>query len=286
MKNKIAVLCMLFLCFNVVGQDLELMKFSYDLQSLGDVDYNKSSLKLKLPTKVGENYFIHGIDAEVYDFSYDQNILINKSELSEVYNFSYALNYFHKLSDVWSFHTYAKISLSSTLESSVTSSDLFPTGGLFFHKRKGKKNAFSHLSLGVAYTARFGKPMLVPVVRYTKKVNEKFLYTLGLPSTHLKYNFDKKRNVKFGVELSGMQANISNPFLYEGKKASDIALNTGTLGLEYNYKLSKSWSIFGKAGYTLWNNYSLLDDDKEEVYNFDTTNGFSFSTGIKFNFTR
>ncbi|WP_196893384.1 DUF6268 family outer membrane beta-barrel protein [Aureivirga marina] len=287
MKVRLFFLGLFFVCLHSKAQDREFFRFSYKLNPMGDVEMNETSVRFTIPTKISEDKFLfHTIGGSYYDFSYHDTFYFQTENLENIYSFHYTLAYNQKVSENWRMHMYARIALNSNLEGSLSTSDFFPTGGMVFNKRKGGKTNFSNLSLGVAYTTRLGKPRVIPVIKYYKQINAFMAYNIGLAETFFKYSFDQRKSLKFGIQLNGFNANISNSLYVDGKQASNIVFSTGNLGLEYNYKLSESWSIFGRGGYSLWNTYALEDDDYNKVYEFDTTTNWFFSTGIKFNFSK
>jgi len=287
MYKKVKFIVILSLMtFNAHGQFYEgvaLIDYAIAPTSEDGVDFSKISAKYSYPKKLKKGVLINSVGVDYFQMNYDSHFEIETQDLENLYNINYNLRYVYPLDSKWVLMGQVGASLSSNLRNSIQSDDFIFTGGINAIKRGGTLDNPSRLLLGFNYVTLTGKPRVLPMISYVKKVNDTFSYGLGFPNTYAKFNFNEKNSLKSLIWVNGFYTNLSNPIFInanmEAKKASFRAL---LLGLEYGHLLNKRTSIILKGGYTLSNEYLLLDMNNNEVYNFNTTSEPYFSIGLKF----
>jgi hypothetical protein len=261
-----------------IGIDYTLAPLSED-----GVDFSKASAKLRLPTQLKKGLLLNSFGVDYYKLNYSNSFDIQTNELEKLYAINYSIGYVRPLTAKWILMGQVGTSLSSNLTRSISSDDFIFRGGINAIKRGGTLENPSRLTFGLNYTTITGEPRILPMISFTKKVNDKFSYGIGFPNTHAKYNFNEKHSLKSLIWINGFYSNLGNPILVdadiEAEKASYRAVS---FGLEYNYLLNSNISLILKGGYSVSNEYHLLDTNNNEVYDFDTTPEPYFSVGLKY----
>jgi hypothetical protein len=98
--------------------------------------------------------------------------------------------------------------------------------------------------------------------------------------------FNDKNELRLFAELDGFYANIQNEieFVRDGSSriADDISMTVVLGGLRYDYYFTEHLLIFAKAGYTIYNDIRLRNEDKDDIYTINDTNTFYARAGIEF----
>jgi len=247
------------------------------------VDFSKISAKFSYPIKLKKGVLINSLGVDYFQMGYDDNFEIETQDLENLYNINYNLRYVYPLGNKWALMGQVGTTLSSNLRSSIQSNDFIFTGGINAIKIGGTLEKPSRLLFGLNYITVSGKPRVLPLISYIKKVSDKFSYGLGFPNTYAKYNFNEKHSLKSLIWVNGFYTNLSNPiFINSNIEAEKVSFRAISLGLEYNYFLNKRTFLILKGGYTMSNKYLLLDMNNNEVYNFNTASEPYFSIGLKF----
>lgn len=263
--------------------DDDVFSFNYTLAPTGndDVDFYKTDFKLSVPLK--KDMLSNTMAFNYYQFDY-YDTDFDTGELSDLYDLSYNLSHTYLLGDKWNINSAIGVSLVSNLEGSVSFDDMLVNGSLAFIKRGGSKEKPSQFTFGAMYSTITGKPRVLPIISYEKKVNEKFSYQLGFPKTFVEYKLNIKNTFKSKLELDGYYGNLSNPiYINISEQVNKVSFSSTSLGLEYNYWMGDCWTIVFSGAYSLLIDYKLENNKNDSTYKFNTKNQPYFSTGIKFN---
>lgn len=262
-----------------------LFSFNHTMMS-GDnnnLDFYKTNLTLNLPLKLKRGFLINSVNFNYYQINYSNTSIIT-SDINELYSIKYTLTYIRPLSKKWSISTQAGVSLASNLKSSITSNDFVYNASLLAIKKGGNTKQPSRLMFGLAYSTFSGEYRFLPIINYTKVINNKFSYGIGFPRTYFKYNINSRNILKIQAELNGLNANLSNPLgVNTNNLAQKASFTTAGLGLEYTYWMDNNWAISFNGGYAIYNNYELQDENYNKVHEFKVEPAPSFSAGLKFN---
>ena len=223
--------------------DDDLFSFNYTLAPTGndDVNFYKTNFKLSLPIK--KDILFNTLAFNYHQFNY-YDVNFSKDELSSLYELSYKLNHTYLLDDKWSLNSTLGVSLVSNLDNAISFNDIFLNGSLAFIKRVGTKEKPSHFTFGAMYTTITGRPSVLPIINYEKKVNEKFSYQIGFPEAYAQYKLNERSTLKTKLELDGYYGNLSSPvFINISEQVNKVSFSSTSLGLEYNYWMGDCWTI-------------------------------------------
>lgn len=280
-KNVFIALLLLLGGINVVGQNRDLLNIEFGALPTNDetVSLNTVELKLKIPVKLKKGVLINGISYSKVKLNYEDEQLLNTNEIEEFNFISYSLSYIRKMNDKWSYSLYVSPEITSNFESSLTFEDVNINGGIIFNKTTNS----GYLSFGVIKNSRFGLSIPIPIVRFSKQVNEKLSYELGIPVTKVQYQFNKRNNASLFVKPKGFTANLSNNIQINNGLASKANYMSVITGLNFQHLIDECWSINLNGGYQIYSKYSLKTNNTK-IYEFNTSNGMYGSVGLNFNF--
>lgn len=269
--------------------DKELLSINYTYAPTGndDHDFSKIDMRFGLPIKLKNGFLRNSVNFNYFKTNFEDDISFNTTDLEQVYGINYGLMYTHNLSDKWGLNLRGGVSLTSNLTDKISGDDLQFIGGVTAVKRGGTFDKPSKFVFGLGYATITGKPRVIPLVSFTKRINDKFSYGIGFPRTYALYKVNEKSTLKGMLWMNGYYSNLSDPvdigYNVDAEKSSFSAI---ALGLDYSYRLNKLWSIVFKGGYSLKSKYDLLDSENEIIYNFDSSAKPYFSTGVKINLNR
>lgn len=286
MRTKI---CFIVFCFIAVGVKAQiepnLFSFDYTMTPEGDdeIEFYKTSIGVQVPIKLKKGMLINGLGFDYFQLNHN-GANFNTDALDKIYRLNYLLMYIRPLSNSWSLMLRGGTSVSSNLASSIQSDDFLFNAGLSFVKKGGSAEKPYRFTFGVGYTAVFGEPRILPMLNYTKRLNKKFSIGIGFPNTYVAYDVSDRSTLKASVMFNSFYANLSESVVVPGTQLAEKSLYTSVgAGLEYNYWLDKNWAMSFKGGYSLYDQYKLLDANNNAIYDFEASSKLYFSTGIKFN---
>ncbi|SDW38631.1 hypothetical protein SAMN05444411_101617 [Lutibacter oricola] len=281
MTNKILMILLLFSVVNVVGQDRNLFNIEIGgLPASSDaVSLKMVEAKLNIPVKLKTGVLINSLSFSSLKLDYEDYQLLNTDELEEFKAVSYSIGYMNRINEKWSYMVNFSPQIASNFEASLTLDDFNFNGGVIFTKTSSN----SKLNLGLVINSGFGLAVPLPVISYSKQVNERFSYVLGMPVTKAEYKFNKRNKVSLFVKPKGFIANLSNNIQFENGLAKKARYTSIVSGLSFGHQIDDNWGINFNGGYQLYSNYSLQSNDRTELYDFNTSNGIYASVGLSFN---
>ncbi|MDJ0647018.1 MAG: DUF6268 family outer membrane beta-barrel protein [Flavobacteriaceae bacterium] len=267
-------------------KDIGGVDYTSMINGSSDADFSRSRVWIAIPLKLKkENHVIvSGISYANIHLDFNTLFDFDVSPLSTIHSLEYTLGYTFLLKNKdWRFTAQLSPTLSSNLESGVKFDDLLWSGGILFIKTKNEPKK-SRLTLGLVYSQRAGIPAPIPFATYFKQVNNNFTYTIGVPISKMKYYFNKRTSLESFVTFDGYYANLSNPIQVNDKTAEHISMSAIITGLGFDKYYGKRFNAFIKFGYTLNNSLKLVENRRDDIYDFDMDKTFTFRGGFKFNF--
>lgn len=262
-----------------------LFSFEYTMAPEGEeeVEFYRTNVNANIPIKLKKGMLMNSVGFDYFQLNHN-GVNFSTTAFNEIYGINYRLTYLRPITKSWMLQVSGGASIVSNLASSIQSDDFLFNAVLSVKKMGGSPEKPYQLTIGVGYLPLFGEPRILPIINYTKKLNEKYTISLGFPQTFVAYTMSEKSTFKLASWFNGFYANLSEDVVIPGtRKAEKSLFISAGLGLEYNYKLDKNWGIFVKGGYSFVNEYELLDADNNTLYDFEAAAKPYFSTGIQFN---
>ncbi|WP_459212383.1 DUF6268 family outer membrane beta-barrel protein [Aquimarina rhabdastrellae] len=286
MKKLLVILIVIMIggeSFGQFSRDLLHVEHTYSANE-ESLDYNATDVKINLPLKLGKGFLINTIGFNQSILTYNQEHDFNTSEIDRFYQINYSLGYSYPLNKGWGITARLSSGISSNLGGSLESEDVLITGGVYASKRWGTLKSGSNLTFGLAYVTLSGKPGVIPFINFRHIINEQISYGLGFPNTFVKYRLNKKHDFTVGLKTQGFYGNITgnNAPTIDGIVAEKAQFRNFAANLKYTYGLTDLWKLDFNAGYSIHNEYKLLDIDKNEIYDFDLDSRLFFSVGVSY----
>jgi len=227
--------------------------------------------------------------AGVSNYSIQNDALItpfNGNTLEGVTSFKAGITYTFILNDKWKGIAAFTPELNTNFK--VTSiKDLYP--GFFAGASKATSGESpSTLTVGVGYKGYFGKFRFMPVINYSKKINEKISYNLGIPATEFAYRFNIKHTLKSVVFADAIYTRIGGEdYIFDALQNTDVKISKLEMlslnaGLEYNYLSADDWIANIKTGYSFYNSLTVSKQTGGDT-NINFNNSLYISVGFKYN---
>lgn len=269
------------------SQETGSVYFSSELLPSSDVGtVAKNSIGFEIPIKnrnkkesisvIGEyqNSNINFVDADV-PFETDQ--------IENFHTFTLGLLYNRILKNGWGYTFKVAPQISSNYdEQEFDSNDILINGSVVFDKLNEEKQTM--WSFGAEYDTQNGLNFPIPVIAYTKRLNEKLAYKIGFPDSRAKWTLNNNNNIEAFTTLDGLSSNINDDIdIYKEDYTGTLKHTYLVGGLGYNLTFLKNFELNAKAGYSGFNTMKVQDYDNNEIYDFDIKNSLYFNLGVKFN---
>lgn len=278
-----------FLCLNICNAqltDLARLEYSFIPSSKSEDQYTRLRLILNYPFEIKDDtYFVVGAEYNRVLLNLNEDYPFDNSQLNALNIIDLNLGYTFKISEFWRFGLKLNPRIASTLNSAVTSDDLFLNGGVFaINDRTDDPTAKKphRWIYGLTYNTTAGLPIPLPFLNYYRRINDKWSYSAGIPKSNLKYYFNESSILQVYTTLDGYFANLQNSITIGGRQANSISLSLAVAGLGYEYCFTEHLVAYIYSGYTLRLNNVLRNDDRDEVFQLNERNAFYLRTGIKF----
>lgn len=269
--------------------DDNMFLFNYTLAPIGNdgIEFNKTNFAVNIPVALKKGFLTNNLGFNYYKVQYKNDYSFSVENLTKFYDIYYGLSYTYPISSDWVLNGQLKTSIVSNLADAIDFDDLYLSGEVSVTRKINADEKPALLKVGVMYSAITGQPSVLPVMSYTKQVNEKFTYCIGFPKAFAEYKINENSSLNSFLMLEGFNANLANSlFINNSNEVSKASFSSTSLGIEYNHRMDNSWIISFKTGYSLYNNYRLKDSEDNEFFDFNTKSRPFFSTGIKYNFKR
>lgn len=267
------------------------VEYTYFPQTDSDNSFRRFRARVNFPFKLAERaYLIPGVEYRNVNLKYGDDAPFPVNNLDRFESFTIRLTYTFGLPKDWRFAARGGVKMASNFErSDIISDDIIYEGTIAFIKDRGPEEVDLpwRLVFGIVYSTKSGRPFPLPVVNYFKTINEKWQYTVGVPTSKLTYLFNKKNRLTAFARLDGFYANVQEPLAFENqygetKYAEDITMTVVLGGLGYEHYFTEHLLIFGYAGYTILNDIRLRNANKDDIYTINDTNSFYSRIGIEF----
>jgi len=269
--------------------DLTRIEYTYFPQKKSDNSFRRFRTFIHIPLKLDDNaYLIPGFEYRNVNFKLRDPLPFSTNGNERYQSFATTIGFTDMLNSEWRYAFKVGVKLASDFEGNPIASDIVYEAFAGVIKDKTKVDLTSsnkpwRLILGVSYSTIVGRPFPLPVVNYYREFQPKWSYTLGIPKTNLKHQFNNKHSLQAYVTLDGFFANIQNDINVPNVGVGEnISMTTVLSGLGYEYSLTKNLFLYAYLGHTIINDIRLRDTNGKDVFTINSVNSFYGRTGIKF----
>ena len=216
-----------------------------------------------------------------YDFV-DLDVPFETDEIESFKSFSFKLAYQRALGEDWALSLMAESQVSSNFdENEIKIEDLFFNAKATLQKFNSENNSL--WTFGAAYDIKYGLNYPIPVISYTKRLDETWAYKIGFPDARVKFSLSENHNFEGFAILNGFSGNINDGVdVYKVEYSGVLRQTSYVLGLSYNIAFLKNFEASLSGGYSLYNNMQIQDYDSNEVYDFEISNSGYLNFGVKY----
>lgn len=265
--------------------DLFRLEYSYvPNPSKNDVQKFRSLVQIPIPIK--EDYLVIGLDYRYIKLDFTENVPFSVEDLNSVQRLEATLGYVYKLNDDWRLALRAGARLDSNLDGKIVNDDWIYLASAYAINDKLKDTDVKHpyrLIMGLMYTSTPGRNFPLPFVNYHVEY-DRWSYSLGVPKSNIHYYLNDKNHVQGFATLDNFFANIQQNKVIDGKLAENISMTNVLLGVGYEYYFTKHLLYYVYVAHSVYNNYRLRNNDREDVYVIEDKNSLYFRSGIRFKF--
>ncbi|EPR73528.1 hypothetical protein ADIWIN_1558 [Winogradskyella psychrotolerans RS-3] len=230
----------------------------------------------------GMSYTNNSLDFDAYDRYHDY------SAFEELHSIELFARYKKALRNNWDVNFTIAPYLSSTFNEEISSDDFILSYAANFTKTWDKDGLKSSLKIGAGYGSLFGKPNFYPLISYSKNVNEKLRYEIGIPVTGVFYKLNEQSSFDFKAQPESIYANNTSGFSLANEAViynSELEFKALKLGLGYQFRFDDNWSTNFNMGYLLGSELTVSESDNT-IYDFDSKESLSLNIGISFNINK
>ncbi len=266
----------------------ELGRFEYGIiPDMKDVDMKAYSISLRAGKRFKSTFVGLGLSYAKYDISlFNTPISSDFSSYEQMHTVNLNLSVRKVLKNSWSLNLVASPTLSSNFAEGIGSEDFLFNSFLLASKRWKPKKGTTTFSFGLAYGTFLGEPGILPALSFTRKFNDSWSLSLGIPRTGVDYQIDERHAVSARASARGFYSNNSESVSFEGLGSLEntkLRYNTIDLGLEHRYKIQPNLTTITRIGYLPNNRLEIRDDDHNLIYDFQTGSALYFTMGLSFN---
>jgi hypothetical protein len=281
MDLRLGVFLLMFISIAGKAQNFEIFSGNIysTLNNSNSVGLKNAIIKINLPLYLKKGGLTNKLFFSKYNLDYNSNETLNTSSIESFKILKYSLEYYTPINNTWSFKTNFSPTISSNFDSNITMDDVFFNGSLVFIK-SNKKSKFK---VGVVYNISFGTKKPIPIINYSRKINNKASYILGMPITKIEYILNPTNKANIYLKPKGFYSNISNNIVLNNNEiAETVKYQSIQSGISYSHSIDEFWKLSLDAGYQFSSKYELLNNNKS-IYKFKMENSFFVGLNLKFN---
>lgn len=282
-----------FFCFPFYGQihpKEDVAMFEYRIiPDINDVEARTYTINANIFTTLLNGNLEFGLSYSNNQFSFfDQPTLLDEASYEETHILEASIAFEKKVTGSWSFAMGIAPTLASDFGNAVTHEDLILNASLAISKKWGHHMGHSTIAFGIAHGTAFGEPLFFPIATFTRKINEKWMYYLGIPRSGITTNINERHAIKAKALFSGSYSNISSTVTFDNRTIADSKLQYNGLdfGLEHDYRIQPNFTTVIRLGYAAVNNFEIVDNNDRLLYDFEPESSIYFNIGLKFNLNK
>ncbi|WP_434036398.1 DUF6268 family outer membrane beta-barrel protein [Formosa sp. 4Alg 33] len=218
-------------------------------------------------------------------FSYvDKDVPFATDEIEDFNAFSFKLGYERRLSDRWSLQLMGESQVASNFgENEIKSEDIFFNASAVLERYNESNNSI--WTFGATYDIQYGLYYPIPVIAYTKRIDESWAYKIGFPDARVRWFLSEHHNFEGFATLKGFTGNINDEVeVYKEDYSGTLRQTRYILGLGYNVSFFKTFEANISGGYSMYNTMKIQDYNHNEVYDFEPLNSYYLNLSLKYKF--
>ncbi|SFU34159.1 hypothetical protein SAMN05216480_101876 [Pustulibacterium marinum] len=265
--------------------DLFRVEYTYLPNSGTDNSIQRFRSLAQVPIPIKDDYLVFSFDyrylkLELNDVPFETN------DLNSTQRIEGTVGYVYKYNEDWRFALRGGVRLASNFDSKMVSDDmLYLVSAYAINDRledETLKNPY-RLILGLLYTTTPGRNYPLPFVNYHVE-HENWSYSLGVPKSNIHYYLNDKNRIQAFGTLDNFFANIQGDKMVDGQLAQNISMTNVLLGIGYEYYFTDHLLYYGYIAHSVYNDYRLRNNDRDDIYVIDDKNSIYFRTGVRFKF--
>ncbi|WP_430815504.1 DUF6268 family outer membrane beta-barrel protein [Carboxylicivirga sp. RSCT41] len=243
-------------------------------ESKGDVymeEFN-TTFQFAFPIKKKKTYLINRVNLNRLSYRVEIDDEINKEAF---YAFGYTFGLTQVLKNRWRLVATVTPTLASDFKNEISSEDLIVQSAAILSKRS---SPFFEYGFGAAFSTRFGRELLVPVLSLTYK-NERWGTFMFLPAYISQYyHFDQSR-VGFSLSTYGNVYNYT-PDIKGDYELDKLGYSRINIGPEFRTRLWKDVHINVSTGITVRNRLESINGRGTREFDISTKEKFYFKVEL------
>ncbi|MDR6300519.1 DUF6268 family outer membrane beta-barrel protein [Mesonia maritima] len=272
--------------------DLARVEYLHIPFSKGNQSLNRFRVLAQLPIPLNdEDYLVIGGEYRKLDLDFEDRFPFKTSTIESTQRIESTVGYIKKIRNSnWRIAAKTGVRISSNFQTTLGSDDYIFLSAIYaINDVKNKdENGVAlgkpyRIILGLIYTTTPGRNYPIPLINYFREINDTWSYTAGVPKSLIRYSFNEKNHLQAFATLDGFFANIQKDIVVEGKDrvGQNISMTNVTLGLGYEHYFTEHILYYLYAGHTVYNEYRIRNNERDDVFVIENNNTFYVRTGIK-----
>lgn len=268
------------------AREIEIAGLEYGfLPDLGRTKVRNFKAHLNLGKPIGRSIIGFGLSYQNVDFAFDESTnVINLDTYENMHAIRANLSFVRPLGNSWTMIASVGPSLMSNFGEGITSEDFVFNIIAGATKRWGDFDRNTMLMIGVLYGTQLGEPRLLPALSLRQKLNAHWSYSVGLPVTRLDYHINDRHRFSLMASPEGIFANNSKAVAVAGGRSltnTKLQFNGLNTRIAYSYRFTKFLACTAEGGFIPLATLKILDDENEDIYDFEPDAGTYFKVGLK-----
>lgn len=248
------------------------------------VEYNKINVFASFPlfTVAGKESFSVGGGYQNTGFNFEDNdVPFETNQIERFHTFSLAMRYNRAFKN-WGYTVWLQPQVSSNFDTSELSEyDLFFNASLVFNRYSEDKK--SMWSVGVIQDHQNGLHFPIPIIAYTKRLNDNWSFKLGAPDSRVKWSFAENHSLEGFATVQGFMGNINDEIdIHKEDYLGSLRRIQAIIGAGYNVSVWDDFELTAKGGYSVFEYLKIKDLDNNAVYDFDMPSSLFVNVGIRY----
>lgn len=275
-KKDLVWLLFLISSINMKAQEKLAVNFNLKTEPTEEINFNETNAGITVSKKINDkNEITNRIDYTNLNIKYEAGLYNDFENLNQFNQIQNKFEISRKISGV----TKLILSVKPTInfQQNLDISDATVLGSF---QLKQQLNSKIGLNIGVERSTIFGSPKFIPTLSFSGKINQVDIL-IGFPDAAISYSNNERNKFSISNNFNGNFYNLDKS-LESYSNAAKISTFQMTTAFEYERNMDKNWFVNFKAGYDFEKQYHLLDKNNYKLYDFNSSNGYILSIGIKY----